>query len=189
MRGHTFQIRNVKFCGLQQVPFAAHIKINQAVHGTVGSNYGRGKRSVLAVVSEFRPVFVAGRSRPADGKWQGNALAGGILGFRQKHSVGNIVGGERNQFLTIFFAEDQHQSNALQVDLHTLVGVIAKCHVKSDNSAIERRFLGEFLFIVRCPSPRFDADGYALMRFNCRSNELGPFAARSRRRVIGDQGE
>ncbi len=65
----------------------------------------------------------------------------------------------------IVFREREVQTNAFQVDLHAVVGIISKNDVYGDDSGRKWRLLRKLLLVERGVGPRPRRNGHALVGF------------------------
>lgn len=84
---------------------------------------------------------------------------GGIFCFWFEGGVGELLGIERRDFLAIVFIELNAETDSFEVDAEGFVGVVAEINLDGEDAAVERRFLGEFFFVLRGKGPGEGGDG------------------------------
>src|SRR5450432_1497668 len=151
-------------------------------------NHGRRQRGILAIRLEVCPVLVARGIGFADGHWQRVTSLGGVFVALQQHRVRNVIRVQRIKFLAIFFSKGDHEANALKIDLHALVGVVAKSYIKGHNATIEGRFLGKLFLVAGRMGPSFygDSDSFVSV-YRAAASRNGGAGLLDRKRPCGTE--
>ena len=162
---HDGDVGDVEAGGAEHVELALQVEVEEALHGAVrGYNTG-GNGGALRLELHFGPIFIFGSfCAAADGNRK-TAVRGGISGMWPKGDFGDLVGGQRIEFLETFLVDAESEANAIESDFDAFVGVVAKGYLNGEDAGSERRFLGEGLLVERSVKPRLCGDGHAFMRF------------------------
>ena len=151
---HFGDLGDVEVRGLKEIELAAEIEVEETLDCAVRGDDARGNLGVVGLFFEFFPVLVAAAffAWKRDGKTRA-ARRGGILCFWFEGGVGELFGVERRDFLAMVFVELNVETDFVEVDAEGFVGVVAEIHLDDDDAAVERRFLGEFFFVLRGEGP------------------------------------
>ena len=141
------------------------VEIEEALDGAVGGYDAGGDGGVLRLELDFGPIFVA---RTFDAAADGNgetAVRSGIFGVRAESELGDLLGGERIEFLAIVLIDAESEADAVEADLYGFVGFVAEGDLDGDESGGERGFLGEGLFVLRRIEKASGGDSHAFVGF------------------------
>jgi hypothetical protein len=148
--------------GLEEVELALQVEVEEALDGAVGGDDAGGDGGVLGLGLQFGEFFALVAASGSQGDRQSAAL-GGVFGAGVEDGVGNFLGFEWFEFLTIVGVEVEAEADAVEGDFDAVIRIVAEGDLDGEDASGEGGFFGEFFFVLGSLRPGEGGDGDALM--------------------------